>query len=95
MDDIVNYKEDDIADCEEDNIANNEDVDEDLPSEIPNFNGEDIDYVNFLDIDNILNSPHEDFGEFYTDEKNYMFTRESVVDPFLSVFMAHGRKKEW
>ena len=83
----------DIADYEEDDIVDDEDVDEDLPSEVPNFNGEDVDYINFLGIDNILNS-HDDYGEFYTDEENYMFTRESVVDPFLSVFMARGRKKE-
>jgi hypothetical protein len=85
---------DDIADHEENDIANDEDVDEDLPGEMPNFNDEDVDYVDFFGIENILNSPHDDYGEFYTDEKNYMFTRESMVDPFLSVFMACGREKE-
>jgi hypothetical protein len=85
-DDITNYEEDDIAD--------DEDVDEDLLGEVPNFNGEDVDYVDFLGIDNILNSPHNDYGEFYADEENYMFTRESMVDPFLSVFMACGREKD-
>ena len=85
---------DDIADYEEDDIANDEDVDEDLLGEVPNFNGEDVDYVDFLGIDNILNSLHDDYGEFYVDEENYMFTRESMVDPFLSVFVAQGREKE-
>ena len=65
---------DDIANYEEDDIANDEDVDEDLLGEVPNFNGEDVDYVNFLGIDNILNSSHDDYGEFYADEENYMFT---------------------
>ena len=31
--------------------------------------------------------------EFYADEENYMFTRETTTDPFLSIFMACGRKK--
>jgi hypothetical protein len=88
-DDISDYGEDDIADYEEDDIANDEDVDEDLPGEVPNFNGEDVDYVDFLGINNILNSPHDDYGEFYADKE-----RESVVNPFLSVFMARGREKE-
>jgi hypothetical protein len=85
---------DDVADSEEGYIANDEDVDEDLPGEVPNFNGQAVDYVDFLGIDNILNSPHNDYGEFYEDEENYMFARELVVDTFLSIFMAHGRKKE-
>jgi hypothetical protein len=85
---------DDIADSEKDYIAKDEDVDEDLPGELPNFNGENVDYIDFLGIDNILNSPHDDSGESYTEEENYMFIRESVVDPFLSIFMARGREKE-
>jgi hypothetical protein len=85
---------DDIANHEEDDITDYEDVDEDLPGEVHNFNGEDVDYVDFLGIENILNSSQDDYGEFYTDEENYMFTRESVVDPFLNIFMAHGREKE-
>jgi hypothetical protein len=84
---------DSIANHEGDDIADDEDVDEDL-GEVPNFNGEDVDYVDFFGIENILNSSHDDYGEFYTDEENYMFTRESVVDPFLSVFMSHRREKE-
>jgi hypothetical protein len=85
---------DDIADFEEDYITKDEDVDEDLPGKMPNFNGEDVDYIDFLGIDNILNSPHDDYDEFYAEEENYMFIRESVVDPFLSIFMARGREKE-
>jgi hypothetical protein len=85
---------DDIADYEKDDIVDDEGVDENLLGEVPNFNGEDVDYVDFLGIENILNSPHDDYGEFYTDEENYMFTRESVVDPFLNIFMACGREKE-
>jgi hypothetical protein len=85
---------DDIADSEEDYIADDEGVDEDFTGEVPNFNGETVDYVDFLGIDNILNSPHDDYGEFYADEENYMFTRESVVDPFFNIFMARGREKE-
>jgi hypothetical protein len=69
---------DDIANYEEDDITDYKDVE----------------YVDFLGIDNILNSPHDDYGEFYADEENYMFTMESMVDPFLSVFMAHGRDKD-
>jgi hypothetical protein len=79
---------DDIADSKEDYIANDEDVDEDLPGEMLNFNGEVVNYVDFLGINNILNSPHDDYGEFYEDEDSYMFTRELVVNPFLSIFMA-------
>jgi hypothetical protein len=85
---------DDIADSEEDYIANDEDVDEDFTDEVPNFNGETVDYVDFLGIDNILNFPHDDYGEFYADEENYMFTWESVVDPSFNIFMARGREKE-
>jgi hypothetical protein len=36
---------------------------------VPNFNGEDVDYIDFLGIDNILNSPHDDYGEFYAKRK--------------------------
>ena len=79
MNDMIDYEEDDIADYKE--------VDEDLLRE-------DVGYVDFLSVEDILNSPHDDYGEFYTDEENYIFTREIVADPFLSMFMAHGRKKE-
>ena len=62
--------------------------------EVPNFNGEEGDYVDFLGVEDILNSPNKDYYEFYTDEKNYMFTRETMAHPFLSIFMACVREKE-
>jgi hypothetical protein len=31
---------------------------------VPNFNGEEGDYVDFLSVEDILNSPNEDYGEF-------------------------------
>jgi hypothetical protein len=77
---------DDITDYEED--------DEGLSSEVSNYNEEEDEYVDFLGVENILNSHNNDVDEFYAGEKNYMFTRESVVDPFLSIFMACGREKE-
>ena len=61
---------------------------------MPNFNGENVDYVDFLGIEDILNSPHDNYGEFYADEKNYMFTRELVANPFLNIFMACEKEKE-
>ena len=61
---------------------------------MPNFNGEEGDYVDFLGVEDILNSPNEDYGEFYADEKNYMFTRKTMAHPFLSIFMACEREKE-
>jgi hypothetical protein len=85
-DDITNYEENDIADYEE--------GDEEFSGEVPNFNGEEGDYVDFLSVEDILNSPNEDYGEFYADEKNYMFTRETMAHPFLSIFMACEREKE-
>jgi hypothetical protein len=85
---------DGIANYEEDDIADNEEVDEDLSGEAPNFNTEEVDYVDFLGVENILNFPHDDYGEFCADEKNYMFTRETMTYPFLSIFRAHGREKE-
>jgi hypothetical protein len=88
-------KDDQLEDEEPTNdITDYEEVDEDLSGEVPNFNAEDVGYVDFLDVEDILNSPHDDYDEFYTDGENYMFTREIVVGPFLSMFMAHGREKE-
>jgi hypothetical protein len=69
---------DDIADYEEDDITN--------------YN--EVGYVDFLGVKNILHSPNNDVDEFYTDEENYMFTREVTADPFMSIFMARGREKE-
>ena len=62
--------------------------------EVPNYNEEEFDYVDFLGVRDILNSPNNDLGEFYSDEKNYMFTRETMVDSFLNIFMARGTEKE-
>ena len=47
-----------------------------------------------LVLKDILNSPNNDLGEFYASEENYMFTRETIADPFLSIFMARGWEKE-
>jgi hypothetical protein len=55
-DDQLEEKEptDDIADYEEDDIANYEVVDEDFSGEVPNFNGQESDYVDFLGVEDIL-----------------------------------------
>jgi hypothetical protein len=88
-------KDDQLEDEEPTNdITDYEEVDEDLSGEVPNFNAEDVGYVDFLGVEDILNSPHDDYDEFYTDGENYMFTRETVAGPFLSMFMAHGKEKE-
>jgi hypothetical protein len=68
---------DDIIDCEEDDIADYKKVE----------------YVDFLGVEDILNSPNNDVDEFYIDEENYMFIREVTVDPFMSIFMACGRER--
>ena len=57
-------------------IADYEEVDEGLSDEVPNYNEEEVMYVDFLGVEDILNSPNNDLGEFYLDEENYMFTRE-------------------
>ena len=49
---------------------------------MPNFNGEDVDYVDFLGVEDILNSPHDDYDKFYVNEKNYMLTRETLLTHF-------------
>ena len=77
-----------------DDIADYKKVDEGLSSEVPNYNEEEVDYVDFLSVGDILNSPNNDLGEFYSDEKNYIFTRETIVDSFLNIFMARGTEKE-
>jgi hypothetical protein len=61
---------------------------------VPNYNEEEVEYIDFLGVEDILNSPNNDLGEFYVNEKNYMFTREIMADLFLSIFMARGREKE-
>ena len=57
-------------------------------------NEEEVEYVDFLGVEDILNSPNEDYGEFYADEKNYMLTRETMAQTFLSIFMACERENE-
>jgi hypothetical protein len=76
--------EDDELEDEEpmDDITDYEEVDKDLSGEVPNFNGEDVGYIDFLGVEDILNSPHHDYGEIYADEENYMFTRETIANPF-------------
>jgi hypothetical protein len=75
-------------------IADYEKVDEGLSGEVPNNNEEEVEYIDFLGVEDILNSPNNDVDEFYMDEENYMFIREVTTDPFLSIFMARGREKE-
>jgi hypothetical protein len=75
-------------------IAGYEELDEGLLGEVSNYNEEEVEYVDFLGVEDILNSPNNDVDEFYTDEENYMFIREVTTDPFLSIFMARGREKE-
>jgi hypothetical protein len=75
-------------------IAKYEEVDEGLSGEVSNYNEEEVECVDFLSVEDILNSPNHDVDEFYTDEENYMFIREVTADPFFSIFMARGREKE-
>jgi hypothetical protein len=91
-DDITDYEEDDDGEEKEamGDIVDYEEVDEGLSDEVPNYNEEDVEYVDFLGIEDILNSPNNDLGEFYSDEETYTFTRETMADPFLSIFMACG-----
>jgi hypothetical protein len=89
-------KKDDQLEDEEltDDITDYEEGDEEFLGKVPNFNGEEGDYVDFLGVEDILNSPNKDYGEFYVDEKNYMFTRETMAHPFLSIFIACEREKK-
>ena len=67
--------------------------DEYLLVEVPNFNDE-VGYIDFLGIDDILlNPPNNDCDEFYMVDENDIFTRETMTDQFLSIFMACGREK--
>jgi hypothetical protein len=68
-------------------------VDKGLSGEVSNYNEEEVEYVDFLGVEDILNSPDNDVDEFYTDKKIYIFTREVMADPFLSIFMARGKEK--
>ena len=95
--DKIYPEEDDPLGEEEptDNVAKYYEEDEDLPCEVPNYCAEELGYVDFLGVDDILSdSRNSNCDEFYADEENYMFTREITTDPFLSIFMAHGREKE-
>jgi hypothetical protein len=96
MDDFTNYEEDDQGKEEEPmgDIVDYEEGDDDLSGAMPKYNEEDVEYIDFLGVEDILNSPNNDLCEFYADEENYMFTREIMADPFLSIFMARGREKE-
>jgi hypothetical protein len=77
-----------------DDIDEYEEVDEGLSGDVSNYNEEEIEYIDFLGIEDILDSPNNDVDKFYTDEENYMFIREVSTDLFLSIFMARGREKE-
>jgi hypothetical protein len=94
--DIADYEEDDQGEKKEatGDIADYEVVDEGLLDEVPNYNEEEVEYVDFLGVEDILNSPNNDLGEFYSDEENYIFTRETMADPFLSIFVARRRENE-
>jgi hypothetical protein len=68
-------------------------IDKSFEDKICDFNVKIIDYVDFLGIDNILFNFYNNDG-FCAVGKNYMFTREVIVDPFLSIFMTRGKEKE-
>ena len=68
-------------------------VDKSSEDKISDFNVKITDYVDFLGIYNILFNFHN-YDGFSAVGKNYMFTRELLADPFLGIFMAHGREKE-
>jgi hypothetical protein len=77
-----------------DDIDEYEEVDEGLSGDVSNYNEEEVEYVDFLGVEDILNSPNNDVNEFYTDEENYIFIREVTTDPFLSIFLTREREKE-
>jgi hypothetical protein len=58
-----------------DNIADYEDDDEGLSGEMSNYNEEEVGYVDFLGVEDILNYHNNDVDEFYEDEENYMFKK--------------------
>jgi hypothetical protein len=87
-------KDEQLGDEESTNdIGKYEEVDEGLSGDVSNYNEEEVEYVDFLGVEDILNSPNNDVDEFYTDEENYMFIREVTADPFLSIFMAREERK--
>jgi hypothetical protein len=77
-----------------DDIDEYQEVDEGLSGDVSNYNEEEVEYIDFLGVEDILDSPNNDVDEFYTDEENYMFITEVSTDPFFSIFMARGREKE-
>jgi hypothetical protein len=81
-DNFTDYEEDDQGEEEEPmgNIADYEEGDDCLSGEVPNYNEEEVEYIDFLSIEDILNSPNNDLGEFYVDEENYMFTRKIMAE---------------
>ena len=58
------------------------------------YNEKEVEYVDFLGVEDILSFPNNDVDEFYTDEENYLFIREVIADPLLSIFMTREREKE-
>jgi hypothetical protein len=71
--------------------------DEDLSGEVPNYNEEEVDYVDFLGVEDILNSLNNDLGEFYTDEENYMFTKNNswpIVEYFHGTWKGERTREE-
>jgi hypothetical protein len=89
-------EEDDTLEEEEptDDVVEDYEEDEDLLGEVPNYSDEELDYVDFIGVNDILlDSYNSNCDEFYADEENYMFTREAITDLFLSIFMACGREK--
>jgi hypothetical protein len=89
-------KEDDQLEDEEptDGIADEDDQLEDKEPTDDIADYKEVEYVDFLGVEDILNSPNNDVDEFYTDKENYMFIKEVTADPFMSIFMACVREKE-
>ena len=78
-----------------DDVTEYYEKDEDLPAEVPNYSDEELGYVDFFGVDDILSDSHNNnCDEFYAGEENYMFTREIMVDSFLSIFMAREKERE-
>jgi hypothetical protein len=59
----LNPEEDDQWEEEEptNEIADYEEIDEDLLGEMPNYSEEAVDYIDFLGVEDILNSPNNDY----------------------------------
>ena len=77
-----------------DDVAEYYEKDEDLIGEVPNYCDEELCYVDFFGVDDILSDSHDsNCDDFYVDEENYMKIKETMIDLFLSIFMACGREK--